>query len=145
MWYKYMEVHHVMKPLLATITTLSILFALACAPAAPPPPCDAAGYNAAEVDARPTLRVYVSETWPPKLALYVREAFEGLDVRVIEVGSANIADVSIWPIEPHVTDCAQGAGYYTATIYVDWLCHWAADLTVKVRELLAHFTPLARH
>ncbi len=143
MRYKYMEAHHVMKPILATLATFSILFALACAPVDPPPPCDAAGYDAAEVDSRPTLRVYVSETWPPKITFYVREAFAGLDVRVIEVGSANIADVSIWPVEHHVTDCTYGAGYYTATIYVDWECFWADDLTAKVRELLAHFTPLA--
>jgi hypothetical protein len=143
MRYKYMEAHHVMKPILATLATFSILFALACAPVDPPLPCDAAGYDAAEVDRRPTLRVYVSETWPPKITFYVREAFEGLDVRVIEVDSANIADVSIWPVEHHVTDCTYGAGYYTATIYVDWECYWADDLTAKVRELLAHFTPLA--
>lgn len=132
-----------MKPIFATLATFSILFALACAPVDPPPPCDAAGYDAAEVDARPTLRIYVSETWPPKITFYVREAFEGLDVRVVEVDSANIADVSIWPVEHHVTDCTYGAGYYTATIYVDWECFWADDLTAKVRELLAHFTPLA--
>ena len=132
-----------MKPIFATLATFSILFALACAPVAPPPPCDAAGYDAAEVDARPTLRVYVSETWPPKITFYVREAFEGLDVRVVEVDSASIADVSIWPVEHHVTDCTYGAGYYTATLYVDRECYWADDLTAKVRELLAHFTPLA--
>jgi hypothetical protein len=132
-----------MKPIFATPATFSILFALACAPVDPPPPCDAAGYDAAEVDARPTLRIYVSETWPPKITFYVREAFEGLDVRVVEVDSASIADVSIWPVEHHVTDCTYGAGYYTATLYVDWECFWADDLTAKVRELLAHFTPLA--
>jgi hypothetical protein len=132
-----------MKPIFATLATFSILFALACAPVDPPPPCDAAGYDAAEVDARPTLRIYVSETWPPKITFYVREAFEGLDVRVVEVDSASIADVSIWPVEHHVTDCTYGAGYYTATLYVDWECFWADDLTAKVRELLAHFTPLA--
>lgn len=145
MRYKYLEVHHIMKPLLVTLTTLSILFALACAPADPTPPCDAAGYDAAEapIDHRPTLRVYVSETWPPKITFYVRQAFEGLDVRIVEVDSARLADVSVWPVEPHATDCDFGSGYYTATIYVDWECFWADDLTAKVRELLLHFRALA--
>lgn len=132
-----------MKPLLATLTTLSILFAVACAPVDPSPPCDAAGYDAAEAD-RPVLRVYISDTWPPKITFYVRQAFETLDVRVVEVDSAALADVSIWPVDPHATDCAYGSGYYTATIYVDWDCFWADDLTAKVRELLLHFRPLAR-
>lgn len=144
MRYKYMEAHHVMKPILAALATFSILFSLACAPVDPPPPCDAAGYDAAEVDPRPTLRVYVSETWPPKITFYVRQAFEGLNVRVVEVDSAQLADVSVWPVEPHATDCDFGSGYYTATIYVDWECFWADDLTAKVRELLLHFRPLAR-
>lgn len=137
-----------MKPLLATLTTLSILFALACAPVDAPPPCDAAGYDAVDAsptaDERPVLKVYVSSTWPPKITFYVRQAFETLDVRVVEVDSASLADVSIWPVEHHVTDCQYGAGYYTATIYVDWDCFWADDLTAKVRELLLHFRPLAR-
>ena len=145
MRYKYLEVHHIMKPLLVTLTTLSILFARACAPADPTPPCDAAGYDAAEapIDHRPTLRVYVSETWPPKTTFYVRQAFENLDMRVVEVDSANHADVSIWPVEPHTPNCDSGSGYYTATIYVDWECFWADDLTAKVRELLLHFRALA--
>lgn len=144
MRYKYMEAHHVMKHIFATLTTFSILFALACAPVDPPSPCDAASYDAAETDTRPTLRVYVSETWPPKTTFYVRQAFENLDMRVVEVDSANHADVSVWPVEPHTTNCDSGAGYYTATVYVDWECFWADDLTAKVRELLLHFRPLAR-